>query len=125
MLNISTSGSFRNIEKVLKSDPNRKIRRILEVAGQRGVAALSAATPQDTGLASLSWYYRVVKTPKGMDLIWYNSDIENGFPVALMIQYGHGTGTGGYVQGYDYINPALRPIFDNILNDIRKAVKTA
>jgi hypothetical protein len=79
-----------------------------------GVNALSNATPANSGLAAASWSYTIEQRPGYYSIRWHNSDIENGFPVAVMIQYGHGTGTGGYVQGRDYIMPAMRPIFDQI-----------
>lgn len=81
-----------------------------------------AATPQETGKAAQSWYHEVRKTRDGWEVVWLNSDTEDGFPVAVMLQYGHGTGTGGYVRGVDYINPALKPIFDQIREDAWKAV---
>jgi hypothetical protein len=98
---------------------------ILNSCGQQGVAALSAATPLETGLASHSWTYEVAKTGGGYTITWLNTDVESGFPVAIMLQYGYGTGTGGYVQGRDYINPAMRPIFDSIAEKVWKAVTSA
>jgi hypothetical protein len=90
--------------------------------GPIGVAALKGATPVDSALASQSWYYEIVNRPGYFAIHWYNSNIENGFPVAVMIQYGHATRNGGYVEGRDYINPALRPIFDQIVIDMWKEV---
>jgi len=86
----------------------------LEKYGEAGVAALSSATPVDSGLAASSWYYRIERKTDSIRIIFLNSDIENGFPVAIMLQFGHGTGTGGWVEGRDYINPAIQPIFDEI-----------
>lgn len=100
----------------------RDIYKSLEKYGQEGVAALSSATPADTGLASNSWYYTVKVTKNGATITWSNSDVEGGFPVAVMIQYGHGTGTGGYVSGRDYINPAIVPIFDKIAESVWREV---
>lgn len=125
MFDISTSGSFKNTESFLTNAPKADLRRILDSLGQQGTSALSASTPQGTGLAARSWYHEVKKTRKGWTLTWYNSDVENGFPVAVMIQHGHGTGTGGYVAGIDYINPALRPTFERILDQAWKAVIAA
>lgn len=122
MFSFSTSGSFRNTERFLEKAPKTNLKNILAGYGQQGVSALSAATPQNTGMAAGSWYYEVQKVRDGWTLTWFNSNIENGFPVAVMIQYGHGTGNGGYVVGIDYINPALRPIFEKILDDAWKAV---
>lgn len=122
MFEVSTSGSFSKTENFLRNAPKTNIRSILNTYGQQGVNALSSATPFETGAAASSWYYEVEKLRDGWALTWYNSNIENGFPVAVMLQYGHGTGTGGYVQGIDYINPALRPLFERITNEAWKAV---
>jgi hypothetical protein len=98
---------------------------ILNKHGQEGVTALSTMTPKDTGRAATSWGFVVERTAVSTAIYWTNDDLEDGFPVAVMIQYGHGTGTGGYVQGRDYINPAIRPIFDRIAEDVWKAVTSA
>jgi hypothetical protein len=96
----------------------------LDRYGQMGVDALARATPQLTGLTAQSWRYRIMSDSRGPGIEWYNVNEENGQPVAVLIQYGHGTRTGGYVAGYDYINPAIRPIFDNIANEIGKKVSS-
>lgn len=124
-ITFESSGSFRNTESFLRNAPKANIRGILESLGQRGVRALSAATPQESGLAAAGWYYEVKRTRGGWEIIWSNSDVESGFPVAVMLQYGHATGTGGWVQGRDYINPAIKPIFDEIADQAWKAVKSA
>lgn len=126
MFNVSTSGSFsktRSFLQALKLDS--KIKSILHKGGLDGVLALAAATPSKTGRAASSWNYEVSRKGSVYILTFTNSDIEDGFPVVVMIQYGYGTGTGGYVQGIDYINPALRPIFDRIADEIWKAVTSA
>lgn len=87
---------------------------VLDKYGREGTAALSSATPVDSGLAASSWYYEIERGNGYARIIFSNSDIENGFPVAIMLQYGHGTGTGGWVEGRDYINPAIQPVFDKI-----------
>lgn len=125
MVSISSEGSFDRTEKFLQAMVKLDIGRILDVEAQKGVAALSKATPQDSGRAAISWGYKIEKTNSSVTIGWTNSDVENGFPVALMIQYGHGTGTGGYIQGRDYINPAMRPIFDQIAETVWKAVTSA
>lgn len=125
MISITATGSFQNIEAFLKRVAKVDIASILDVNGQLGVSALSSATPFQTGLTAHSWGYEVSSSGGIYSITWTNSDIENGFPVAIMLQYGHGTGTGGYVQGIDYINPALRPIFDKIADDVWKAVTSA
>jgi len=122
MISAITSGSFKNTESFLRNAPKANVRSILESCGQEGVRALSAATRKDSGRAAASWYYTVTQTRSGWTLTWSNSDVESGFPVAIMLQYGYATGTGGYVQGTDYINPALKPIFDKISDKAWKAV---
>lgn len=124
-IRFESSGSFAKTTGFLTNAPKANIRSILEALGQKGVRALSSATPYNTGQAANSWYYEVKKTRWGWEISWSNSDIENGFPVAIMLQYGHGTGTGGYVQGTNYINPALKPIFDEIATQAWKAVTSA
>ena len=89
---------------------------------QFGVSALSSATPADSGRAKHSWDYEVSSSGGVHELIWTNSDVENGFPVVIRLQFGHGTGTGGYVQGRDFINPAIKPVFDQIADRVWKAV---
>lgn len=95
---------------------------ILDKYGKAGVAALASATPTDTGLTASSWYYKIENKYGVASVGFYNSNIQNGVPIAIIIQYGHGTGTGGYVQGRDYINPALRPIFDELAEKAWKEV---
>jgi hypothetical protein len=87
---------------------------VLEKYGQEGVVALASATPVDTGLTASSWYYEIERGPEKVSITFYNSNIQNGIPIAIILQYGHATGGGGWVQGRDYINPALQPIFDSI-----------
>lgn len=115
-------GDFRKTEKFLKKSLGINYRGVLEKYAQQGVAALSSATPVNTGLAASSWGYEIIQNGSSISIIWTNSDIENGFPVALMLQYGHATRGGGYVQGIDYINPALRPIFDKLAEAAWKEV---
>lgn len=124
-ITFSGTGDFKRTEQMLKNMAALDISRLIESQAQRGVQALSAATPEDSGRAADSWGYEIKKTNKSVSIIWTNSDVENGYPVAIMIQYGHGTGTGGYIQGIDYINPAMRPIFDRILQTVWEAVKSA
>lgn len=119
MLTIGSKGGFLNLENFLRrktKDPTS----ILEYYGQAGVDVLSAATPVDTGLTASSWYYEIEKTKGGWNLTWNNSNIQNGIPIALLIQMGHGTKSGGWVQGIDYINPALQEIFKRFSIDIGK-----
>jgi hypothetical protein len=90
--------------------------------GQEGVQALSQATPQDTGKTAGSWTYEIEKTPTSYAIIWSNTNVVNGVPIAILLQVGHATATGGYVAGRDYINPALRPVFDRMAADVWKEV---
>lgn len=122
------TGSFKNTEKFLAEMKNvdSKIRRVLEAEAKRGVEVLVRATPVDSGIAASSWGYRFVQNGRRVAIIWTNDDLENGgFPVAIVLQYGYATGTGGYVQGRDYINPAMRPVFDRIATNVWKAVTSA
>lgn len=97
----------------------------IESLAQQGVIALESATPVDSGLAAGSWSYRIERKRGSCRIEWLNADVESGFPVVVMLQYGYGTGTGGYVQGRDYINPAIRPVFDSIADKVWKAVTSA
>lgn len=121
----SSQGDWSKTEQFLRKMQKFEVDGVISAAAQRGVAALSAATPKDTGLAATSWSYEIKKTNTSVEIGWKNSDVEGGFPVALMIQYGHGTGTGGYISGRDFINPAMRPVFDQIAETVWKAVTSA
>ncbi len=125
MISFVIGGSFKNMESFLRSVSKLDILSLLKASGQQGVNALSKATPIDTELTAHSWGFEVFGSGGKYTIVWTNSDVENGFPVAIMLQYGYGTGTGGYVQGYDYINPAIRPIFDQIADRVWKAVTSA
>lgn len=125
MLTFTVSGSFQKMESFLKSVSKLDIMSILNSSGQEGVKALSSATPVESGRAASSWGYTVSKKGGVYSIAWTNSDVENGFPVVIMLQYGYGTGTGGYVQGRNFINPAIRPIFDKIADKVWKAVTSA
>lgn len=124
MISFRQRGSLAKTEAYLRKLSKLDIPAILEKYGQEGVAALAQATPIDSGLAATSWGYVVETTSTGCSITWTNADIETDFPVAIMLQYGYATGTGGYVQGVDYINPAMRPIFDKISKAVDKAVKS-
>lgn len=124
-IRFETSGDFRNLEKFLTNVQKIDVRGILESCGQEGVAALALATPVETGLAAHSWSYRITGGRGNWELAWLNGDIENGFNVVIALQYGHGTGTGGWVPGRDFINPAIRPIFDQVAERFWKAVTSA
>lgn len=116
-------GSFNHIEKFLKFVTNDAfLKRKLDKYGRLGVEALAAATPKDTGTTAASWSYKVVDIGDGVAVEWYNSNLSDGLNVAVLIQHGHGTRGSTYVKGIDYINPALRPIFDKIAEEAWKEV---
>lgn len=118
MVKIKTRGNFNNTLKFFDRALNRSYIQILKQYGERGVQALSSATPVDTGRTAQSWEYRIEQSSGSIRIYWVNTNIQNGIPIAIILQTGHGTGTGGYVQGRDYINPAVRPIFDKIAADV-------
>lgn len=123
MISVTTKGSFDRTEKFLKKNVHMNFDRYLEMYAQKGVEALAAATPKRTGLTADSWGYEIVKGPEQTSITWTNSNVVDGwYNVALMIQYGHGTATGVYVEGIDYINPAIRSIFDALAEEIWKEV---
>lgn len=121
MIKVTHKGNFKNSEALLKKAKSFNMAALEEYA-QQGLDALRSATPVDTGKTAASWYYQIVKTKNGVDIQWLNSNIVDGVPIAIILQYGHGTNNGGYVQGIDYINPALKPIFNKILKDAWKEV---
>ena len=110
-------GSFRNTERLFQKLNRFEISNVLDKYGQKGVAALSSATPIDSGETASSWGYMVERKGTSYSITWTNNNINDGVNIALILQTGHGTGTGGYVQGRDYINPALRPIFDEMAEE--------
>ncbi len=125
-IQMSQKGDFKKTFKFLKEMKEKKFLKNLDKFGQAGVDALSAATPKRTGLTASSWYYEIEDDGEQLTITWNNSNVEKGYyNVALMIQYGHGTGTGGWVSGIDYINPALKPIFDKMIGDIWEEVKNS
>lgn len=122
MIDVTSSGSFGNIENYLRRMQRREFMKNLNRYGQEGVTALANATPMDSGLTKQSWKYRIVKTRTGHAIEWYNTNDETGMPVAITIQYGRATKNGGYIEGVDYINPAIRSLFDRIVSDLRREV---
>ena len=121
MITFSQKGDFKKtsnfFERLFRDTPSMSK---LNEYGKRGVFALSAYTPVDTGLTASSWYYTIEKSNKGVSIIWSNSNLNKGVNIALILQYGHGTGTGGYVVGVDYINPALRSVFEGMADEAWK-----
>ena len=107
-------GDFSKTTKYFKKAKQASRLKILEKYGQEGVDALAAATPVDSGITAASWYYKVTTTPTFATITYCNSNVNKGVNIAIILQYGHGTGTGGWVQGRDYINPAIQPVFDSL-----------
>lgn len=114
MISVRQKGDFAKLTKYLINVKRAAKVNVLEKYGQEGVAALESATPRDTGLTASSWYYEIERVDGQTSITFYNSNIQNGIPIAIILQHGHATGTGGWVQGRDYINPAIQPIFDKI-----------
>lgn len=122
MITFRQKGDFSKLTRYLERVKEVIRRGDLDKYGRAGVAALASATPIDTGLTASSWYYEIEHTNGSAVISFHNSNIQNGVPIAVILQYGHGTGTGGWVEGRDYINPAIRPIFDAIANDAWREV---
>ena len=126
MIQVSSSGSFVNTENFLRRMSRDEIFSVLDEYGRKGAEALSNATPRKTGRTADSWTYEVIRKRGMHEIVWHNTNVtKDGAPVAILLQYGHGTGTGGYVEGRDYINPVIQPIFDEIADKVWKAVKFA
>ena len=122
MVRFKHRGNFSKTVKYLDKAKKAVSRRDLDRYGREGVAALAASTPVESGLTANSWYYKITQTKGSISISFYNSNIQNGVPIAIILQYGHGTRNGGWVQGRDYINPAIQPIFDKIANDAWREV---
>ena len=122
MISFRQKGDFSKLTRFLEKAKNVVRIGDLDKYGREGVAALSSATPVDTGLTADSWYYKVEHANGSASINFYNSNIQNGVPIAIILQYGHGTGNGGWVQGRDYINPAIQPIFDKIAENAWREV---
>lgn len=123
MITITHKGNFGKLNSFLEKMKSGFNLSILDKYGEKGVEALIASTPKDTGRLALSWYYVIERDKDNVKLIWCNDDIEGGENVALLIRYGHGTKSGGYISGVDYITPAIKPIFDEIESEIWKEVR--
>ena len=117
LIRITTKGDFNNTFRFLNKMSKFQINKILEKYGQMGVEALRSATPIDSGKTAESWGYEISVRKEGATNHWTNINQNKGVYIAVILQYGHGTGTGGYVQGVDYINPAIRPVFDKIAEE--------
>ena len=122
MISFRQKGDFSKLTHFLERAKETVRLGDLDKYGREGVAALSSATPVDSGLTADSWYYKIDNKHGSAKISFYNSNIQDGVPIAIILQYGHGTGTGGWVEGRDYINPAIQPIFDKIANDAWREV---
>ena len=122
MISFRHKGDFRRLSSYLEKAKEFANLGVLDRYGREGVAALASATPRDSGLTASSWRYEIVRSKGSVSVRFLNSNIQNGVPIAIILQYGHGTGTGGWVQGRDYINPAIQPIFDRLANDVWREV---
>lgn len=125
MFKLICTGDFSNTFRFLEKMKNFKVRHILEKYASVGVSALSSATPVDSGATAASWGYEIVSSGESHTIYWTNTNSNKGVVIAVILQYGHGTGTGGYVQGRDYINPAMRPVFDKIAEEAWREVVNA
>jgi len=122
MIVFKHKGNFKNTERFLNRSQKPNYVHILEKYAREGVSVLAAATPIDTSLTFNSWDYEIKISRFGYSISWTNSNVVSGVPIAIILQYGHGTRNGGYVQGRDYINPAIQPIFDKIADEVWREV---
>lgn len=122
MISFRHKGDFSKLTGFLERAKNTIRIGDLDKYGKAGVAALASATPVDSGLTASSWYYEIENKQGSASINFHNSNIQDGVPIAIILQYGHGTGTGGWVEGRDYINPAIQPIFDQIANNAWREV---
>lgn len=124
MIHVKVRGNWDKTENFLKRNQKLKnIRNVLERCGREGIAALAATTPVDTGNTAGSWSYEIIQNEQESSVVFKNNNLtKTGIPIAILLQYGHGNGRGGYVQGRDYINPAVQPVFDKIVEEAWKEV---
>lgn len=122
MIKISQKGDFKKSITYMEKLKEAIRLNAFDKYGQEGVSALSSATPVDSGETASSWYYKIERTKNTISITFYNSNVNKGVPIAIILQYGHGTGTGGWVEGRDYINPAIQPIFDKMAEEAWKEV---
>lgn len=122
MITFRQRGDFNKLTRFLERARDAIHLGDLDKYGREGVAALSSATPVESGLTANSWYYEIENTKDSVRIRFCNRNVQNGVPIAIILQYGHGTGTGGWVEGRDYINPSIQPIFDEILKSAWKEV---
>lgn len=122
MITFRQKGDFSKLTRYLERVKEAVKLGNLDKYGREGVAALASATPIESGKTASSWYYEIENSNGSATISFYNSNVNNGVPIAIILQYGHGTGTGGWVQGRDYINPAIQPVFDRIAEEAWREV---
>lgn len=122
MIRCRVKGDFKNTYRFLDRVRKLDFESLLEKYGQEGVDALAAATPKRTGKTAASWSYEIVKQNGRISVFWTNDNMNEGVPIAVILEYGHGTGWGSYVQGRHYISPAIQPVFDKIADEVRREV---
>lgn len=122
MISFRHKGDFSKLNHYFERVKEAAKLGILDKYGREGVAALASATPVESGLTAASWNYKIERQNGSVSIVFNNTNINNGIPIAIILQYGHGTGTGGWVQGRDYINPAIQPVFDKIADEAWKEV---
>ncbi|MBQ6446474.1 MAG: hypothetical protein IJJ10_03295 [Bacillus sp. (in: Bacteria)] len=126
MIRVRHRGSFKNIEKFLNKMAHNNFLKYLNDCGAKGVEALASVTPKESGETASSWSYSIENTGDSLVVYWSNSKTTvNGTPIVILLKYGHATGTGGYVRGYDFIDPSIRPIFDSFVNQMWNEVTTS
>lgn len=122
MITVKAKGDFKRTRSFLERTLNVFKLGELDKYGRMGVEALASATPSDTGKTAKSWDYEIVRNKNGVSIVWTNSNINENVPIAIILQYGHATGWGSYVKGIDYINPAMKPVFDKIAKGVWEEV---
>ena len=122
MIIFRQKGDFSKLSRYLERVKEAARIGVLDKYGREGVAALASATPVESGKTAGSWYYEIKRQNGSVSIIFKNSNINKGVPIAIILQYGHGTGTGGWVEGRDYINPAIQPIFDRLADEVWREV---
>lgn len=123
MITFSSKGDWHDTTRWLQRHKDLDFINMLEEYARQGVKALAAATPVDTGKTASSWEYSITKSKNGFSIYWHNTNVNNGVPIVILIQYGHVSKNGTYVPGYDFINPTIQPIFDEITNRISEEVR--
>ena len=122
MINIKHKGNFKHLEEFMKNNSERNVSDLLRRYGELGVRALRDGTPKDSGITAESWDYKIERSPDHTSITWVNNSENKDVNIAVILQYGHGTGTGGYVKGIDYINPSMKPVFEAFADELWKEV---